>query len=81
MDITLETLVAVVLVSIGLVIGTEKIKPISWSVWAGEIEKEGGTENPFRGLEDRFGFWDVRVCNPMPSFVFMYSWGQARLLC
>lgn len=31
-------------------------------MWAGQIEKEGGGENPFRMYEDRPGFWDVRVC-------------------
>lgn len=60
-DITFETLAAVFLVSIGLVLNSEKLRPISWSVWAGELEKEGGAKNPFRGYEDRFGFWDVRV--------------------
>ena len=73
MDITLETLVAVVLVSIGLVAGTEKLKPISWSVWAGEIEKEGGAENPFRGLEDRIGFWNVRVRNFFVLFSYTHK--------
>lgn len=61
LDITIETLVAVVLVSIGLVLGAEKLKPITWSAWAGQIEREGGRKNPYRGLEQRIGFWDVRV--------------------
>ncbi|PGH28555.1 hypothetical protein GX50_08707 [[Emmonsia] crescens] len=60
LDITLETLVAIIFVTVGLVLGSEKLRPISWSVWAGEIEKEGGARNPFRGFEDRIGFWDVR---------------------
>lgn len=45
----------------GLVLGAEKLKPISWSEWAGQIEREGGARNPFRRLEERYGFWDVRV--------------------
>ncbi|EEQ85145.2 uncharacterized protein BDCG_08414 [Blastomyces dermatitidis ER-3] len=61
LDIILETLVAIIFVTLGLVLGSEKLRPISWSVWAGEIEKEGGARNPFRGFEDRIGFWDVRV--------------------
>ncbi|KAL1980919.1 hypothetical protein VTN96DRAFT_3339 [Rasamsonia emersonii] len=61
LDITIETLVAVVLVSIGLVLGAEKLKPITWSAWAGQIEREGGRKNPYRGLEQRIGFWDVRA--------------------
>ena len=52
--------------------GTEKLKPISWSVWAGEIEKEGGAKNPFRGLEDRVGFWNVRVRNTMHFLVYFH---------
>ncbi|KAK2814617.1 hypothetical protein FQN49_008132 [Arthroderma sp. PD_2] len=59
-DIALETLVSVILVTAGLVMGTEKLRPISWSAWAGEIEKNGGVENPFRGLEERIGFLDIR---------------------
>ncbi|EEP81048.1 conserved hypothetical protein [Uncinocarpus reesii 1704] len=61
LDITLETLVAVVLVIFGLVLGAEKPKPISWSAWAGEIERKGGSENPFLGLEERRAFIDIRV--------------------
>ncbi|KAL2221198.1 magnesium transporter [Thermoascus aurantiacus ATCC 26904] len=61
LDITIETLVAVVLVSFGLVLGAERLKPISWSAWAGEIEREGGVRNPYRGLEERYGFWDIRA--------------------
>jgi hypothetical protein len=60
-DITLETLVSVALVMTGLIFGAEKLRPISWSVWAGEIESKGGSENPFRGLEERVGFLDIRV--------------------
>ncbi|KAK2750510.1 hypothetical protein FQN55_002110 [Onygenales sp. PD_40] len=60
LDITLETLVAILFVTLGLVLGSEKLRPISWSVWAGEIEKNGGVGNPFRGFEERPGFWDVR---------------------
>ncbi|EEH08330.1 conserved hypothetical protein [Histoplasma capsulatum G186AR] len=60
LDITLETLVAIIFVTLGLVLGSERLRPISWSVWAGEIEKEGGVRNPFRGFEDRIGFWDVK---------------------
>lgn len=52
---------AVVIVSIGLVLGAEKLKPISWRDWAGEIERDGGAGNPYLSLEERYGFWDVRV--------------------
>lgn len=52
---------AVVIVSVGLVLGAEKLKPISWRDWAGEIERDGGARNPYLSLEERYGFWDVRV--------------------
>ena len=54
----------------GLVLGAEELKPISWRVWAGRIEREkevgregkGGVGgNPFQGLEERVGFMDIRV--------------------
>lgn len=48
-------------VSVGLVLGAEKLKPISWSEWAGQVEREGGARNPYRNLEERYGFWDIRV--------------------
>lgn len=76
LDITIETLVAVVLVSTGIVLGAEKLKPISWSAWAGQIEKEGGSRNPYRGVEERLGFWDVRVCFSLCQklFGFLLFW-------
>lgn len=45
----------------GLVLGAEKLKPVSWRDWAGEIERDGGARNPYMGLEERYGFWDIRV--------------------
>ncbi|PGH21497.1 hypothetical protein AJ80_03165 [Polytolypa hystricis UAMH7299] len=73
LDITLETLVAVLFVITGLVLGTETLRPIGWSVWAGEIEKDGGGRNPFRGFEDRLGFWDVRAPG---LFTFLFDLGS-----
>lgn len=55
--------------SLGLVLGAEKLKPVSWSMWAGEIEREGGARNPYLFMEERYGFWDVRV-----SFMLSYIW-------
>ncbi|KAK2738889.1 hypothetical protein FQN57_006906 [Myotisia sp. PD_48] len=60
-DIIFETLVSVAFVTIGLVLGAESLRPISWSVWAGEIERKGGAENPFNGMEERVGFLDIRT--------------------
>ncbi|KAJ5752617.1 Magnesium transporter [Penicillium odoratum] len=60
-DIIVETLAAVLAVSIGLVLGAEKLKPISWRDWAGEIERDGGARNPYLGMEERYGFWDIRA--------------------
>ena len=60
LDIKLETLISVFLACLGLVLGSEPLKPVSWSAWAGMIEREGGP-NPFRGLEERVGFMDIRA--------------------
>jgi len=61
LDIKLETLTAVFLACFGLVLGSEPLKPIAWNVWAGNIEKEGGAANPFRALEDRPNYLDIRT--------------------
>ena len=60
LDIQIETLAAVALSCLGLVLGSEPLRPISWSTWAGKIEREGGP-NPFSTLENRVGFMDIRV--------------------
>ncbi|KAJ5291764.1 Magnesium transporter [Penicillium angulare] len=60
-DIIIETLFSVLVVSIGLVLGAEKLKPISWRDWAGEIERDGGARNPYMALEERYNFWDIRA--------------------
>ncbi|KAI1373620.1 magnesium transporter [Hypoxylon crocopeplum] len=73
-DITIETIVATFVVCLGMVLGTSKLRPIQWRVWAGKIEREGeagflnssgGVEkdyvgNPFQLLESRPGFVDIR---------------------
>ncbi|OLN92863.1 hypothetical protein CCHL11_08826 [Colletotrichum chlorophyti] len=73
-DISIETTVATVIIVLGLVLGGPNYRPIQWSVWAGKIEREGeagfltgGGEvekdyvgNPFRVLESRPGFVDIR---------------------
>ncbi|KAJ9668625.1 hypothetical protein H2201_001267 [Coniosporium apollinis] len=77
LDITLETLASVLFVCAGLVLGSPALRPIQWSEWAGEVEQEEGRNrqgrgkvgmkegevvgNPFRVLEERPGFLDVRV--------------------
>ena len=60
LDIKIETLVSVLLACVGVVLGSDSFRPISWSMWAGKSEKEGGV-NPFQALEDRVGFMDIRV--------------------
>lgn len=62
LDISLETIVSVVFICLGLVVGAEDLKPINWRVWAEKVEKESGGGGPFQGLEDRLGFVDIRVC-------------------
>jgi hypothetical protein len=64
----------VFVICVGLVLGSPELRPIQWRVWAGKIEREGekgfmssdGTVdkdyvgNPFRVLESRPGFVDIR---------------------
>jgi membrane magnesium transporter 1 len=73
-DISVETIVSIILVCIGLVLGTPELRPIQWRVWAGKIEREGEkgfmnsdgqvdkdyVGNPFKLLESRPSFVDIR---------------------
>jgi hypothetical protein len=73
-DICIETVLATLVVCIGLVLSSPQPRPIRWTTWAGKIEREGaagfrnsGGEvdkdfrgNPFRALESRQGFVDIR---------------------
>ncbi|KAK6586221.1 hypothetical protein PZA11_001278 [Diplocarpon coronariae] len=73
-DISIETLVAIFTICLGLVLGTPELRPIQWRVWAGKIEREGEAGftdgdgevekdyvgNPFKLLENRPGFADIR---------------------
>lgn len=79
-DMVIEALVALVVVSVGLVLGAEQLKPISWSVWAGQIEREGGERNPYRRLEERTGFMDIRV-SALRSVQYRYSGCWGGMLC
>ena len=59
---------------VGLVLASPNLRPIQWRVWAGKIEREGQegflksngelekdyVGNPFRLLETRPGFVDIR---------------------
>lgn len=64
LDISIETILSVAFICFGLVLGADKLKPISWRVWAGRAERESGGGGPFQGLEDRLGFVDIRVGPP-----------------
>ncbi|KAI0139815.1 magnesium transporter [Pestalotiopsis sp. NC0098] len=73
-DIAIETVVATFVVVFGLVLNTAPLRPIRWRVWAGQIEREGEQAfknangevakeyvgNPFKLLETRPGFVDIR---------------------
>ncbi|KAK6078726.1 MutS domain V [Seiridium cupressi] len=73
-DIAIETVVATIVVVLGLVLNTAPLRPIRWRVWAGQIEREGDEAfknadgdvardyvgNPFKLLETRPGFVDIR---------------------
>lgn len=74
LDISIEAVVALLMTCLGLVLGTPAMRPIQWRVWAGKIEREGAEGfmdaegevekdyigNPFRTLETRPGFMDIR---------------------
>ncbi|RMZ79776.1 hypothetical protein DV738_g3208, partial [Chaetothyriales sp. CBS 135597] len=60
LDIKLEAVISVLVASVGLVLGADPLKPISWSTWAGQLEREGGP-SPFAALEERPGFVDIRA--------------------
>ncbi|KAF3910592.1 hypothetical protein ABW21_db0203267 [Orbilia brochopaga] len=72
LDITLETLVSVALLLVGIVISGWELKPISLRKYAGLLESgqivpDGGDKSAkgrkkglFDGLEERPGFLDVR---------------------
>ncbi|EJT81317.1 hypothetical protein GGTG_01300 [Gaeumannomyces tritici R3-111a-1] len=76
-DISIETVVALVVMCLGLALGTPLLRPIQWREWAGKIEREGAEGffpaggdseevarefigNPFRYLESRPAFVDIR---------------------
>ncbi|EMD01096.1 hypothetical protein BAUCODRAFT_144667 [Baudoinia panamericana UAMH 10762] len=69
-DITIETLVSVVLLCAGVVLSSANLKPIQWNVWAGNLERSKdaratkevgvGGGNPYAALEERSGFLDIR---------------------
>jgi hypothetical protein len=75
LDIIIEALFSTALLVVGVVLGSPALRPIQWATWAGEAEKDtrrpkgrkrfeadGGAEGvSMSWLEDRKGFWDVRV--------------------
>jgi len=71
LDITLETLISVSLLCIGIVLGSQDFKPIQWREWAGTTEREkqkdinnldqGIGGNPYKALDERAGFLDIRA--------------------
>jgi membrane magnesium transporter 1 len=70
-DITIETLVSVLLLCIGVVLSSPDLKPIQWNVWAGQLERSTeareikevglGGGNPYASVEERPGFLDIRA--------------------
>ena len=60
LDISLETIVSVLAICVGIVSGADQLQPISWRIWAGQQDKSG-EGGPYQGLEDRMGFVDIRV--------------------
>jgi len=74
-DVLLEAITATLIICLSFVSGSPQLRPIRWRVWAGKLEREGprgfigsidsGNQpsfvgNPFRMLETRPGFVDIR---------------------
>ncbi|KAK0672812.1 membrane magnesium transporter-domain-containing protein [Cercophora samala] len=73
-DIAIETVVAILVILVGLVLGASPLRPIQWREWAGKIEREGEDGfkdnngqvnrdylgNPFEFIEGRPNFVDIR---------------------
>ncbi|QUC20641.1 uncharacterized protein UV8b_04882 [Ustilaginoidea virens] len=73
-DIRVESILATLIICVGIVVGSENLHPIRWQVWAGKIEREGDAGfidgsgqveknfrgNPYSVLESRPGFLDIR---------------------
>ena len=73
----LETLISVAVLCVAIVLSAEELKPVSWRVWAGKVERERHKRKPveellsgkvqaeegYEWLEDghRKGFLDIRV--------------------
>ena len=76
-DITLETIASVLVICVGVVLGSPSLKPIEWHIWANNVEQREGKRSkgtlvetkeeagvgvdPFRILDERPGFVDIRV--------------------
>ncbi|RPB27863.1 hypothetical protein L211DRAFT_845863 [Terfezia boudieri ATCC MYA-4762] len=60
LDIILETIISVSLLSIGIVLSGWEFRPIQWRKWAGQLEREKG-QGPYEFLESRLGFIDIRA--------------------
>ncbi|KAK0383106.1 hypothetical protein NLU13_9019 [Sarocladium strictum] len=73
-DIAVETVVATLIVVLGLILSSPQPRPIQWRTWAGKIEREGPNGfrtssgevekdyrgNPYMALESRQSFVDIR---------------------
>jgi hypothetical protein len=62
---------SVLLLCVGVVLGSPDLQPIQWNVWAGRLERSKeareikavglGGGNPFANLDERPGFLDIRA--------------------
>jgi hypothetical protein len=71
LDITLELVISIILLCVGVVLSSPELKPIQWNVWAGHLERSaearkitevgvGGGDAPYKAIEERSGFLDIR---------------------
>lgn len=83
LDIKIETLISLLVLCTGVVMGAPSLRPIQWPIWASNVEQEdnlpleqrrrlvekkvagseggGALGNPFKALEERPGFLDIRA--------------------
>ncbi|KAF1817120.1 hypothetical protein P152DRAFT_453720 [Eremomyces bilateralis CBS 781.70] len=76
LDITLELLLSLFLLCTGIILHSAPLRPIRWRAWAEQIEKDQSrpegrkairapkgemVAHPFRFLEERRGFLDIRA--------------------
>ncbi|KAF2746534.1 hypothetical protein M011DRAFT_494998 [Sporormia fimetaria CBS 119925] len=75
LDITIELLVSVLLLSTGIVFSSPALKPIQWAQWSGKISREG--QQPEAGKKTREGE-QILGDGDMFAFLGLDGYGEGR---